>query len=90
MAVVEIDYGSSFQLGGTRNLQAEKLNFRNQITPLTLILRHKNGSNWVSIVMHFIVEGQKVALRDIPFCMLFVENYLDQRGIQYNSILRVR
>ena len=86
--LTEADYGSPFMLQSSKNLQSDKLNYSGQITPLTIICRYKT-KQWSTVVFHFIVEMTKQPLRDLPFAMRHIENYLMENEISYNAILRV-
>ena len=86
--LTEFDYGSSFIFESTKSLQSEKLNYESQVTPLTTMVRFKKEV-WKTVVFHFLVAKKKCPLRDVPYCMEFIEKYLKAQKVSYTSILRV-
>ena len=89
LILTEFDYGSSFTMEGSKNLQSDKLNYLGQITPLTVVCRFKTKT-WNTVVFHFIVERTKQPLRDVKFAMQYIESYLKEEKISYKRIIRVR
>ena len=86
--LTEFDYGSGFLFESSKSLQSDKLNYESQLTPLTVMVRYK-VKVWQTVVFHFLVTKKKVPLRDVPYCMRFIEQYLETEKISYSSILRV-
>lgn len=86
--LTEFDYGSCFVFESTKSLQSEKLNYESQVTPLTAMVKYKKKI-WKTVVFHFMVAKKKCPLRDVPFCMQFIEKYLKDEKVSYTSILRV-
>lgn len=88
MVLCEFDYGSGFLYESTKSLQSDKLNYESQVTPLTVMVRFKT-CEWKTVVFHFLVAKRKQPLRDVPYAMRFIEEYLTSENISFNLILRV-